>query len=712
MRCCRDAGGLRHGAIPMRGIRYLSLAALAAGLALAGAAHADTQVFINELHYDNVGADVGEAIEIAGPVGTNLAGWKIVLYNGNGGAAYDTRLLSGAIPANCSGMSAGVVVETWPQDGIQNGAPDGMALVDAADNVVQFLSYEGTMTAADGPAAGMTSTDIGVMEPNSTPVGQSLQLSGTGSAYGDFAWNAPAAASFGACNPGQVFGTPVDVPPEIVATVPADGALDVALAANITVSFSEPVDLAAGWADIQCSGSGVHAFSESGSDASYVLDPLADFLNSETCTITIHAAAVTDRDGTPDAMAADYAWSFQTVADDPPAVVATVPTNGGSLGPAGNLGVSFSEPVALASGWHAIDCDTSGSHAATVSGGPVSWTLDPVTDFTELEGCTFTIFAAGVTDLDGTPDALPADVVIQFGISGTGGDYYAGVDTSSGPALTAWLHNRIKDHVTYFYSGSGTNTWVILNQADEDPANPAHILDRYANKSLQKISGGQGAYNREHTWPNSLGFPNNSVNGKPNPPYTDTHMLHLTDVDHNSARGNKPLANCPSSRCDRLGTDANGGFGGGPGDGDANWYEDPNGNQGSFEVWDHRKGDIARAVMYMAVRYKGGVNADGIVEPDLRLTDNRNDIVITNAQSGSGGVAYMGLLSVLLDWNDFDPPDTEERLRNDLVYSYQENRNPFIDHPEWARCVFTDTNCPVTGDLIFIDGFDGAPTLH
>ncbi len=149
------------------------------------------QTRFSELHYDNFGTDAGEAIEIEGPGGTSLDGWSIVLYNGSNNLSYSTQALSGTITASCSGR--GVVVVTYPQDGIQNGAPDGMALVNASGQVVEFLSYEGTMTAANGPASGILSTDIGVLE-SSSPVGQSLQRNATG------VWQAPATSSFGACN--------------------------------------------------------------------------------------------------------------------------------------------------------------------------------------------------------------------------------------------------------------------------------------------------------------------------------------------------------------------------------------------------------------------------------------------------------------------------------------------------------------------------------
>ncbi len=166
------------------------------------AAPGGTSVFINELHYDNSGADTGEGIEVAGPAGTDLSGWSLVLYNGSNGLVYNTVNLSGALPDQDNGFGTLAFFIA----GIQNGAPDGVALVDSGGAVVQFLSYEGTFTAQDGPAAGMTSTDIGVSEPSSTPVGESLQLTGAGTVYEDFTWSGPTANTFNAVNSGQSFG--------------------------------------------------------------------------------------------------------------------------------------------------------------------------------------------------------------------------------------------------------------------------------------------------------------------------------------------------------------------------------------------------------------------------------------------------------------------------------------------------------------------------
>jgi hypothetical protein len=79
-------------------------------------------------------------------------------------------------------------------------------LVDSSNQVIQFLSYEGSFTAVGGPADGITSTDIGVAEGSDTPVGDSLQLSGTGSTYADFTWTGPEPSTLGANNTNQIFG--------------------------------------------------------------------------------------------------------------------------------------------------------------------------------------------------------------------------------------------------------------------------------------------------------------------------------------------------------------------------------------------------------------------------------------------------------------------------------------------------------------------------
>lgn len=177
-----------------RRVRYLqfvggltAFATVALGAPAVSAQSADP--FISEIHYDNVGTDTGEALELEAAAGFDLTGWQIALYNGNGGGVYTTTTLSGTVPA------AGVVVQTYPTDGLQNGAPDGVALVRPNGTVAEFLSYEGGMTATNGPANGTAATDIGVAEGSATPVGYSLQkIGGT--------WQAAAQNTFGTRNSG------------------------------------------------------------------------------------------------------------------------------------------------------------------------------------------------------------------------------------------------------------------------------------------------------------------------------------------------------------------------------------------------------------------------------------------------------------------------------------------------------------------------------
>jgi len=181
-----------------------------------------TTVFINEIHYDNTGTDTGETIEIAGPAGTDLTGWSIVLYNGNGGGIYSTNVLSGVVADQQGGY--GTVVITYPSNGIQNGSPDGIALVNGTV-VVQFLSYEGSFVAVGGPADGLSSTDIGVSQAGTEAIGSSLQLTGSGETYGDFIWTATSANTFGNPNTGQTFGvssTPNNVSPLVINEILAD----------------------------------------------------------------------------------------------------------------------------------------------------------------------------------------------------------------------------------------------------------------------------------------------------------------------------------------------------------------------------------------------------------------------------------------------------------------------------------------------------------
>jgi len=237
---------------PSRGPRSLTRAAVAilTGISLASASLVSlpspdraaaftvnpASVFINEIHYDNSGADTGEFVEIAGPAGTDLTGWSIVPYNGNGGVTYSpTGTFIGPLAPQQNGFGTASVSIL----GLMNGAPDGIALVNNG-TVVQFLSYEGSFLATNGPASGLTSTDIGVLETGSAaePAGLSLQLQGTGATYQSFSWTGPIDDSPGEVNTGQTFVAPTNQ--AITATCPADFATGEGVAATAEVTASDP----------------------------------------------------------------------------------------------------------------------------------------------------------------------------------------------------------------------------------------------------------------------------------------------------------------------------------------------------------------------------------------------------------------------------------------------------------------------------------------
>jgi hypothetical protein len=121
-------------------------------------------------------------------------------------------------------------------------------------------------------------------------VGISLALTGSGTTYADFTWVDNAARSFGVVNGGQTFDAgDEDLAPTVDTTSPADDAVDVALDANISITFSEAVDVAGSWFSISCTESGTHTAAGSGTGDTRSLDPDADFAESEICTVTTGA---------------------------------------------------------------------------------------------------------------------------------------------------------------------------------------------------------------------------------------------------------------------------------------------------------------------------------------------------------------------------------------------------------------------------------------
>ncbi|MCX4762320.1 endonuclease [Streptomyces sp. NBC_01275] len=225
--------------------------------------------------------------------------------------------------------------------------------------------------------------------------------------------------------------------------------------------------------------------------------------------------------------------------------------------------------------------------------------------------------------------------------------YYKNAVGKTGTSLKSSLHTIISANVSKI---SYSAVWNALMVTDQDPNNSSNVILLYSGVSRAKsLNGGDvGDWNREHTWAKSHGdF------GEVTGPGTDLHHLRPADVQVNSIRGNKDFDNGGS-------TVTNGG--GSLTDSD------------SFEPRDADKGDVARMILYMAVRYDGD---DGFanLEP--------NELV------NNGSNPYMGKLSVLKQWNDEDPPSAFEEKRNQVIYdTYQHNRNPFIDHPEWVEAIW------------------------
>ncbi|WP_442893587.1 endonuclease [Bacillus sp. 2205SS5-2] len=226
------------------------------------------------------------------------------------------------------------------------------------------------------------------------------------------------------------------------------------------------------------------------------------------------------------------------------------------------------------------------------------------------------------------------------------GPYYADSEGKTASALKTALHNIIDDHTELSYN----NVWSALRETDEDPLNAANVILLYTGRSQSKYTNGGGIndWNREHVWAKSHGDFGTSMGAG-----TDLHHLRPTDVTVNSSRGNKDFD-----------------FGGSP-------HSEAHGNYYDSDSWEPRdevKGDVARMLFYMAVRYEGDSG-----EVDLELNNTIN----------TGSVPFHGKLAVLLQWHEQDPVDEFEIRRNNMIFEdYQGNRNPFIDHPEFADLIW------------------------
>jgi len=428
-----------------------------------------TSVFINELHYDNAGTDSGEFVEVAAPAGTDLTGWQVVFYNGSNGTVYRTESLSGTVTDSSDGY--GFAVISLPANGIQNGGPDGFALINNTGAVVQFLSYEGSFAATNGVANGLTSEDIGVNEGGSDPAGESLQLAGIGNEYADFTWQGSDAATANALNNGQSFGDAIVDNPPTVSITPANGDVNVAVDANISLVFSEDVVLS-GTNMISCTSEVAITATLTGGGRSYTLDPDQDFASMDVCSFTLSASDVTDLDGTPDNLAEDVTVSFSVV--DTSATIDFV-INEIHADPAANLpGDANGDGTRDFAQDEFVELVNVGELATDISG----WTLSdsqvrhlfPAGSVVE-PGCAVVVFGGGA------PTGVFGGALVQ---TATGGQ----VGLSNGGDTVTLSNGVISIEASYTGSQGGNNQSVTRNPDVTGELSTQHSTIAEANGAL------------------------------------------------------------------------------------------------------------------------------------------------------------------------------------------------------------------------------------
>lgn len=251
--------------------------------------------------------------------------------------------------------------------------------------------------------------------------------------------------------------------------------------------------------------------------------------------------------------------------------------------------------------------------------------------------------------------------------------YYDGIDGLLGEALKAMLNSIINDHQEYPYThNTQTDLWDILRHADEDPNNPDHIIGIYTGLSIAKDCQDTinppafceiEAYgemklvewNREHVWSKSRG----DFSDENHTAHNDAHHLVAAERVMNSIKNNRFFEDCHDGDDDNIVDRGYGNF---------------TCNLWSFEPRDEVKGDIARMIFYMVVRYEDA-------SFDLEVINDPEQYRDTN-------LPYYGDIDDLLRWHILDPVSEDEVRRNDIIFSYQGNRNPFIDLPELVALIW------------------------
>lgn len=249
---------------------------------------------------------------------------------------------------------------------------------------------------------------------------------------------------------------------------------------------------------------------------------------------------------------------------------------------------------------------------------------------------------------------LLATVMVLFGFVSLGqipSGYYNSAAGLSGSSLKSALHNIIDDHTALEYQDVNEALMVT----DEDPQNSNNVILLYTGWSYPKTYYGNNynEWNNEHTWSKSHGgFGDNPPEG------TDLHHLRPCDASVNSTKNNRDFSK-----------------------GTTQYFDSgvPTGCYTAQYIWEPRdadKGDVARMMFYMAVRYEGDNG-----EENLEL--------VSYVNTAPAGQPLYGNLDTLLKWHDQDPVSAWEISRNNKIYyQYQGNRNPFIDHPEYVDLIW------------------------
>lgn len=278
------------------------------------------------------------------------------------------------------------------------------------------------------------------------------------------------------------------------------------------------------------------------------------------------------------------------------------------------------------------------------------------------------------TSASQNPDSFP-QTPVGIEVPTSVFNYYVNVNFNlTGNSLKGELYNKISVHTSHSYGSlfdlmkTTDRDWNL--SPDPSDSNPYMVLI-YATYNFKTSSAkrwdskSNGVYDKEHIWAKSHGnFGNNAPAG------TDLHHLRASDQKNNSSRGNLDFGTVSGGKGV---TDYSGSASGKTGSSTTK-------NGSVYEPLDIYKGDVARAMFYMATRYSSFNTSGGNEHRNLVLVDN-----ITKSSTGNG---QFGIVSELLKWHAADPVDEFEFNRNGLVQEKQKNRNPYIDFPELATKVF------------------------